>query len=490
MDSLKDFLERKHKTIDVDGVFMRWVCRRTSISRAMKVLNLLLSYGANPVLPHPNRESTLYVCIDKDVREIAITLLEHVTDLDQPIEFVRRKTAMHCAAQRGNLEVLAYLIEKGANVNATMDFGFSPLHLAVTQSDSDVVKMLLEHGADVNAANDHGETVIHWALNFKHCHRHIHVLLEYDVDLSAVNENGRTPLHQFMYKRADSVSICEKMLSKGCDTMARDNAGNTPLHSLAWSYSSTRPYPASKLAAMLIRNGTDPNAQNFDGYTALHVSAQRGVHNPFLTAMMEEGARVDIPDNRGISAFGFYAFINNADIARDIIKYYAVKEHAGKYEFTPVLMRTIEDSVELLEYLESCREELRLMAETKVAEGVSFTLFQLLSLPAYASAQHVEGEELRATVDRSYKTFRRYSLDLTTRYREAVRRGKAERVGVEFFERYTKLNAYCIKVLVTYVPVRDLEKLNRFFERPVPEDAWSIDSETLHPTEVTQCLNL
>jgi len=59
-------------------------------------------------------------------------------------------TALHEAARLGNLEMMNYLLDHGANVNAKEKRGTTPLVYAVFTSKMEVVECLVEHGADPN----------------------------------------------------------------------------------------------------------------------------------------------------------------------------------------------------------------------------------------------------------------------------------------------------------------------------------------------------
>ena len=72
----------------------------------------------------------------------------------------RGRTALHFAAYEGKVEIVKYLISKGANVNAKDDTGATPLHCAAADTGHEehdngkleVAKILISKGADVNAA--------------------------------------------------------------------------------------------------------------------------------------------------------------------------------------------------------------------------------------------------------------------------------------------------------------------------------------------------
>jgi ankyrin repeat protein len=60
-------------------------------------------------------------------------------------------TPLQTAARHGRDEVVAFLIKKGAEVNAADGDGYTPLHLAAEGGHLDVVKRLVRAGAKVEA---------------------------------------------------------------------------------------------------------------------------------------------------------------------------------------------------------------------------------------------------------------------------------------------------------------------------------------------------
>jgi ankyrin repeat protein len=67
-------------------------------------------------------------------------------------------TPLHHAAAAGQLEVATFLIEKGADLNASSNKGDTPLHLAVSRREKKVVKLFIMNRANVNSRNKYGST--------------------------------------------------------------------------------------------------------------------------------------------------------------------------------------------------------------------------------------------------------------------------------------------------------------------------------------------
>lgn len=73
-------------------------------------------------------------------------------------------TPLHAAASMENLELIGFLLEKGADAKAASSDGTTVLHQAAWHSTLDIVELLVRHGADVNAVNKEGIPVIHRAI--------------------------------------------------------------------------------------------------------------------------------------------------------------------------------------------------------------------------------------------------------------------------------------------------------------------------------------
>ncbi len=130
------------------------------------------------------------------------------------------ETALHSAAESGEVENIRFLISHGADPNIRDDAGQTPLHQIVLsdyipdEKVAEIIQILVDGGADVNAVtkpNIHsayknwsgGDMPLHYAVkqrkNFKKEPyppkvRSVATLLELGADVNAKNSDGRTPL--------------------------------------------------------------------------------------------------------------------------------------------------------------------------------------------------------------------------------------------------------------------------------------------------------
>ena len=74
-------------------------------------------------------------------------MLEIIGDINIADEGNKNR-ALHYAANKGQLDAMHFLIEHGADLNATNDKLETPLH--VTEKNIDAIRILLEAGADPN----------------------------------------------------------------------------------------------------------------------------------------------------------------------------------------------------------------------------------------------------------------------------------------------------------------------------------------------------
>jgi serine/threonine-protein phosphatase 6 regulatory ankyrin repeat subunit B len=100
-------------------------------------------------------------CLEKQLQD-----MKDVSMLD--ILSSRSTTVLHAAASGGHKDVVEYLLDCGADINARRSQGSTALHDAAKFGYVDVVKLLLEKGAFVNLQNDKGETALFLAVSEGH----------------------------------------------------------------------------------------------------------------------------------------------------------------------------------------------------------------------------------------------------------------------------------------------------------------------------------
>lgn len=69
-------------------------------------------------------------------------------------------TPLWCSSVAGNLPVVKCLVRLGANINANSDTGSTPVRSACFMTNIDVVKFLCENGADIRKPNQNGGTCL------------------------------------------------------------------------------------------------------------------------------------------------------------------------------------------------------------------------------------------------------------------------------------------------------------------------------------------
>lgn len=95
---------------------------------------------------------------DGDLEEMN-RLLDEGSQINAKVGDYETTVLMEASVQR-NVEVMKFLIEKGADVNLSDKDGWTAIMGAVVQGHLESVKLLLSHGAEVNAKNDNNQTAL------------------------------------------------------------------------------------------------------------------------------------------------------------------------------------------------------------------------------------------------------------------------------------------------------------------------------------------
>jgi ankyrin repeat protein len=79
-----------------------------------------------------------------------------------------------------------------STINSPNSFGLSPLQLAVSMNQVEIVAVLLERGAEVNMINSYGQTALHIAVTCGYLEVIETLLTSVDIDLNLRNKQGQT----------------------------------------------------------------------------------------------------------------------------------------------------------------------------------------------------------------------------------------------------------------------------------------------------------
>ncbi|KAL6080674.1 Poly [ADP-ribose] polymerase tankyrase-2 [Balamuthia mandrillaris] len=101
------------------------------------------------------------------------------------------KTALHEAARWGHTNVIEFLLDNKAELEARTNEGSTPLHLAAMNGKDDAVRFLISKGADINCVDNYKDTPLMAASGAGQVNT-VQLLLGLGADRTLLNSNGRT----------------------------------------------------------------------------------------------------------------------------------------------------------------------------------------------------------------------------------------------------------------------------------------------------------
>jgi len=223
-------------------------------------------------------------------------------------------TPLLLAASKNDAPQVTQLLKAGANPNVRNRLDTTPLLEAAFHSNSDIIKALLDAGADPNAAG----------------------------------ADGQTPL--MLVARGTNVAAAQLLLKKGANPNAKESQrGQT---ALMWAVANSQ----GPMARLLIESGADvdaktdtdlmtplvsgePRAQprSPGGMTALMFAAREGCME-CVAAIVEKGAKVDLPDPEGVTPLLWAIWNTRFDAAKYLIDHGANVNRFDWWGRTPLYL--------------------------------------------------------------------------------------------------------------------------------------------------------
>ena len=210
-------------------------------------------------------------------------------------EDVQGNTPLTLAANSGRKEVVEYLITKGADLNSTNTYKYTPLHYSILRRHIGIAGMLVEAGADVNVPNVWGYTPLHTCAG-RNFLKEAKFLVENKAAIDSKNEVGETAL--FSAVKFEHKNMILFLLESGSDINATDSVGRTPVFATAERNSS-------EILKILAGQGAEIAKADKFGQTALHRAAIAGYHE-IVQILARAGGNVSARDAKGKTPY-YYA---------------------------------------------------------------------------------------------------------------------------------------------------------------------------------------
>jgi ankyrin repeat protein len=238
-------------------------------------------------------------------------------------------TALIFAAREGDSESAKALLDHGARINQTTEYGWTPLLTAVNNRNYVLAKMLIERGADVNIANKGGWTPLYLATDNRNIEGGDYPVPKPDLDhleiIRSLLQHGANPnarvrdntltrtifTMQWFFEdgatafvraaQSSDTELMKLLLEFKADPLLRTANGDTALTAaggIGWVEGVTyerSPQENVEAITLLLDLGLDPNDANNEGRTALMGAALKG-RNAAVQLLVDRGARLEITD--------------------------------------------------------------------------------------------------------------------------------------------------------------------------------------------------
>jgi len=216
-------------------------------------------------------------------------------------------------AVENNIEKVSELLEKNVDPNFSIHTNYgeeTPLIRAVLIGDEQKIKLLLDHKADPNALNtkalgialneDYSD-IVSMLLDYK-ADPNAHDLCDESMLSYAVNSSDENVEELFYYGAKVLLSKYDPIINLG---MAGDVCHGTRHESF--------------IGELLLKNGSNVNAQDKHGFTALHVAVLDGNLEVVNFLIDQKGIDLNIQDKTGCTPFmlAITNFDNNIQTIKD-----------------------------------------------------------------------------------------------------------------------------------------------------------------------------
>ena len=208
-------------------------------------------------------------------------LYQHVGSKDN-----NGRTPLHYECENGYIEIVQYLIEKGADIEAKDIDQKTPLFIAYEKGHLSIVKCLISKGAryDVQNQNDQGQSLFIYAYEHNNQTFIEYILSKENISPSIDELCTKKPLHHACEK--GHLPIVQYFIEKGANIETKDKLERTPHHIACLS-------GHHPIVQYLIAKCVNIKAKDKDQYTPTHYAQQKG-HIQIVQYLVAKGANIEV----------------------------------------------------------------------------------------------------------------------------------------------------------------------------------------------------
>ncbi|XP_006823931.1 uncharacterized protein LOC100375149 [Saccoglossus kowalevskii] len=268
------------------------------------IVKFLLDHKAFISIPSNFNETPLFWAIANGNVEVVQMMVKRGARSElKPHSTLRARNLnfFHVASSSGHVEMCMYLLDLGFNIhdvtfksmemNTYYAEGVTALHLAAGHGHHNVVYFLVDQGAKVDARDQEDCTALHYAAEQGHPIT-IQKLIHFNASINAQNWHLYTPLHKAALH--GHLAVTELLIDNGAYIdlpVLNDFGGYTPLHLAA----AEAHYDVVQL---LVNQGASLDFIDSCKQTPLHLATKNG-HLEIVQLLYSSGASLSMKDYKG-----------------------------------------------------------------------------------------------------------------------------------------------------------------------------------------------
>ena len=190
---------------DADG---RTVLISAAAHGDLSIVNVLLSRGVDLNVKDRRGYTALSHAVEAMYEDVVDALLSH-PDVDANVKGLNARPVLLAYVWRDNQDRVEKLLAHGADVNAQDGDGDTALHGAAQTGNVNIMQLLLDKGADPNVKNKQGGTPLMWAAVYGHQDA-ARLLLNRGAGASLKDNDGITAAEWAARNKRDNVVLLLK----------------------------------------------------------------------------------------------------------------------------------------------------------------------------------------------------------------------------------------------------------------------------------------